>query len=55
MARTGHGYWLAFVLFSLLLGGVGALTAARALSRLGRMVRGMPPSTPRHGRAGLSG
>ncbi len=26
MAQTGHGYWPAFVLFSLLLGGVGALS-----------------------------
>jgi hypothetical protein len=43
MARTAHGYWPAFVVFTLFLAGGGALTAARALARLGRSVRGLPP------------
>jgi hypothetical protein len=47
MARTAHGYWPAFALFTLLVAGAGALTAVHVLARLGRMVRGLPPS-PRH-------
>jgi hypothetical protein len=50
MARTAHGYWPAFVLFTLLVGVASALTAARLLSRLGRMGRGLPPALPQPGR-----
>lgn len=46
MAQTAHGYWPAFVLFSLLAGGAGAVTATRALARLGRVARGLPPAPP---------
>jgi hypothetical protein len=45
MARTAHGYWPAFLLFTLLVGALGTLTAVRALARLGRMVRGLPGDT----------
>jgi hypothetical protein len=48
MARTGHGYWPAFVLFTALVGGAAAITALRGLVRLGRTVRGLPlaPAQP---------
>ena len=49
MARTAHGYWPAFVLLSVLIAGVGAITAARALARLGRTARGLPVAPPAPG------
>jgi hypothetical protein len=45
MAMSGHAYWPAFVLLTLLVAGTGAAIAVRALVGLGRLLRGLPPTT----------